>query len=201
MSPNEAWKIASEICQESGKGVLGTKEANQKPLTSKEVQELSSKQKKLRDEAESSQNKWRRQQLKKEKDKILDILRNQFKFEKIAEIDEELKEMKVYKDNPIKYYQAMRKVNSKKPKKRLEIYDDIFNLITWEEDQIFKITEFFDDLFLSDETQISVTPEKMEPSFTLEEIQKASKSLKTIRQQGLMELMRNTWNIDRMNYL
>ena len=57
MSTNEAWKIASEICQESGKGVLGTKEANQKPLTSKEVQELSSKQKKLRDEAESSQNK------------------------------------------------------------------------------------------------------------------------------------------------
>ena len=109
--------------------------------------------------------------------------------------------MKVYKDNPIKYYQAMRKVNSKKPKKRLEIYDDNFNLITWEEDQIFKITEFFDDLFSSDETQISVTPEKMEPPFTLEEIQKASKSLKTIRQQGLMELMRNTWNIDRMNYL
>ena len=35
---------------------LGTKEANQKPSTSKEMQELSSKQKKLRDEAESNQN-------------------------------------------------------------------------------------------------------------------------------------------------
>ena len=86
----------------------------------------------------------------------------------------------------------MRKVNSKKPKKSLKIYDDSFNLITSEEDQISKITEVFDDLFSSDETQISVTPEKMESPFTPEEIQKALQKLKKTRQQGLMEFMRNT---------
>ena len=57
MSPNDAWKTTSEICKETAKRVLGTKEANKKPSKSKEVQKLSSKQKKLRDEAESSQNK------------------------------------------------------------------------------------------------------------------------------------------------
>ena len=36
----------------------------------------------------------------------------------------------------------MRKVNSKKSKKPLKIYDDSFNLITSEEDQMLKITEF-----------------------------------------------------------
>ena len=56
MSPNEAWKTTSEICKETAKGALGTKEANQKPSTSKEMQELLSKQKKFRDEAESNQN-------------------------------------------------------------------------------------------------------------------------------------------------
>ena len=67
----------------------------------------------------------------------------------------------------------MRKVNSKKSKKPLKIYDDSFNLITSEEDQMLKITEFFDDLFSSDEKQISATPEKIELPFTPEEIEKA----------------------------
>ena len=76
MSPNEAWKTTSEICKESAKGVLGAKQANERPSTSNEVQELSLKQKKLRNEVESSQNKQRRQQLKKERNKVLSKLRN-----------------------------------------------------------------------------------------------------------------------------
>ena len=39
--------------------------------------------KKLRDEAESNQNKQQRQQLKKERNKVLKKLRNQLKFEKL----------------------------------------------------------------------------------------------------------------------
>ena len=76
MSPNEAWKTTSEICKESVKGVLGAKQAKEKPSTSNEVQELLLKQKKLRNEVESSQNKQRRQQLKKERNKVLNKLRN-----------------------------------------------------------------------------------------------------------------------------
>ena len=78
----------------------------------------------------------------------------------------------------------MKKVNCKKPKKPRKIYDDSFNLITSEEDQISKIKEFFDDLFSSDETQISVTPEKMESPFTPEEIQKALQKLKNNKAIG-----------------
>ena len=44
MFPNEAWKTTSEICKETAKVVFGTKEIDQKPSTSKEVHELSSKQ-------------------------------------------------------------------------------------------------------------------------------------------------------------
>ena len=97
---------------------------------------------KLRDEAESSQNKQWGKKLKKERNKVLSKIRNQLKFEKVPEIDEELKEIQACKDDPSKYYQAIRKANSKKPKKPLKIYDDSFNLITSEEDQISKITEF-----------------------------------------------------------
>ena len=35
MSPNEAWKRTSGICKETAKRILGTKEANWKPSTSK----------------------------------------------------------------------------------------------------------------------------------------------------------------------
>ena len=80
--------------------------------------------------------------LKKERNKVLSKIRNQLKFEKVPEMDEELKEIQACKDDPSKYYQAIRKANSKKPKKPLKIYDDSFNLITSEEDQISKITEF-----------------------------------------------------------
>ena len=86
--------------------------------------------KKLRDEAESSQNKQRRQQLKKERNTVLNKLRNQFNFEKTAELDEGLKDIEAYKDDASKYYQPMRKVNSKNLKPSFEIYDDSFNLIT-----------------------------------------------------------------------
>ena len=70
MSSNKAWKTTSKICKETAKGASGTKEANQKSPTSKEVQESSSKQKKLIDEVESNQNKQQRQQLKKERNKV-----------------------------------------------------------------------------------------------------------------------------------
>ena len=82
MSPNDAWKETSDICKGTVKRVLGTKEAYQKPSTSKEVQKLSSKQKNLRDEAESNQDKPRRQQLKKERNKVLNRLKSQLKLEK-----------------------------------------------------------------------------------------------------------------------
>ena len=70
MSPNKAWKTTSKICKETAKGASGTKEANQKSPTSKEVQESASKQKKFIDEVESNQNKQQKQQLKKERSKV-----------------------------------------------------------------------------------------------------------------------------------
>ena len=71
MSANETWRITLEICKETAKGVLGTKEANRKPSTSKEKHELSSKQKDHWDEAESNQNKQQRHELKKERNRVL----------------------------------------------------------------------------------------------------------------------------------
>ena len=69
--------------------------------------------KEIRDEAEFNKaNKQQRQQLKTEKNKVLKKLRNLLKFYKTAEMDEELKVIEAYKDDPSKYYKAMRKVNS-----------------------------------------------------------------------------------------
>ena len=61
----------------------------------------------------------------------------------------------------------MRKINTKKPKTPLSVSADSFTLIASEEDQISKITEFFDDLYSSDDTvtseqTISVTSDKLE---------------------------------------
>ena len=43
-------------------------------------------------------------------------------------MDQWLKEIEKYKEDSNKYYQATCKVNLRKPKKSLKIYDDNFNL-------------------------------------------------------------------------
>ena len=60
--------------------------------------------KEMRDEAESNQNKQQRQWLKAERNKVFKKLRNQLKSKKTAELDEELKVIEAYKDDPSIYH-------------------------------------------------------------------------------------------------
>ena len=83
---------------------------------------------KFRDEAESNQNKQQKQQLKRERNIILNKLRNQLKFEKTSELDEELKEVEAYKDYPSKCYQAMRSRLQKAEKSNSKFMMTVLNL-------------------------------------------------------------------------
>ena len=59
-------------------------------------------------------------------------------------MDQWLKEIEKYKEDSNKYYQTTCKVNLRKPKKLLKIYDDNFNLkkkVTPKKDQVTIISE------------------------------------------------------------
>ena len=64
-NPNETWNRIATTCKETASTILGLKEYNTRTSTSNEIKELSVKQKKLRDDTESTTNKGRRAEMKK----------------------------------------------------------------------------------------------------------------------------------------
>ena len=74
-SPDDTWKRITNSCKETAKEVIGKKEKKASNCTSEEIQQLSEKQKKLRDDAESMKDKSKRQELKKERNQTLNRIK------------------------------------------------------------------------------------------------------------------------------
>ena len=183
-TPNDTWNRIATTCKETAKSVLGLKAPSNKTSTSENIQKLSEKQKTLRDDIESTKRKTKRIKLQKERNQTMTQIKQLLKEERNNKLDQELQEIERYKDDSNKFYQAIRKVNSNKPQKTLSIYDDNFNRITSEHDQIDIITKHFQKLFSSNDKTNTVTPELMNPPFTAEEIKTAAKKLKNNKATG-----------------
>ena len=108
-------------------------------------------------------------------------LRKELRSENDNALDLELTDREKYKDASNKCYQAIRKINSHKPRKPLAIFDNDYNRITSEDDQISK-------LFSSKDRPSNVTPVMMEPPYTAEEIETAAGKLKNNKATGRDEV-------------
>ena len=148
------------------------------------IKSLSEKQKKIRNDVESTKDKKKRTLLKKERSKTLKDLKKLLKEEEENQLDEELKQIEQHKDDSNKYNQSIRQVNSHKPKKPLAIYDEHFHLITSESEQLETITKYFKELFSSEDRPEPVQPAQMNPPYTTEEIKKAAKKVKNNKATG-----------------
>ena len=183
--PNESWKIIANACKETAKEVLGVKDRNKKPSITDEIKQLSNMQKKLRDDAEAANDKTTRRKLKDKRNKTLKEIKHRLKEEQTVTLNKEMQEIENNKNNTNKYYQAIRVINSKKPRKPLRIYDNDFNLVSSEKDQITIITKFYKDLFHSEDSPPPVPPVRMDPPFTSEEISKSARKLKNNKATGI----------------
>ena len=103
-------------CKETVKTIFGAKESNIEPSTYKELQKLSSKQKKLRDEIDppTTKEKSRRKQLKDERNKTLKKIKNLLKTEQT--VDLELKEIEEYKEDSKNTTKPFVELKRKNPK-------------------------------------------------------------------------------------
>ena len=90
-------------------------------------------------------------------------IKQQLKIETNAKLNKELQNIERYKDDSDKCYQAIRKVNSQKPKKTLAIFDEENQLVASETEQLQIITEYFTKLFSSTDVPKPVPPMKMDP--------------------------------------
>ena len=189
-SPDETWKRITKSCMDTAKEVLGKKgKHDYNDETTDELQKLSQIQKKLKNDAESTTDKQKRKMLKQERNRTLNSMKILVKERESRKLERELDEIERYKDDSNKYYQAMRKINSKKPKKALKIYDKNNMLITTDEEQLEAITKFFEDLFCDENSEtIEIRPAPMEPPYSGEEIEKASLKLKNNKGTGRDEV-------------
>ena len=184
-NPNKAWENLSNICKETATELLGLKVLKKNKSTSQIVKDLSNRQKKLRDDAEASTDKSCRKKLKNERNTTMREIKKVIKDERNAEHDRKISKIEKNKNDTTKYYQAIRAVNSKKAHKPLKIYDEDFNLVSSEKDQIELITNFYQKLFHSEDTPTPVKPVKMDPPFTGVEIGKAASKLKNNKATGI----------------
>ena len=173
--PTISWNRIAIACKETAKHVLGLKHNQHKTSTSIEIRELSSQQKKLKNDAESTTDKTKRLQLKQQRNSVMRQIKQQLKMETNAKLDKELQDVERYKDDSNKCYQEIRKINSQKPKKTLAIFDEQNQFVASETEQLQIITEYFTKLFSSTDVP---KPVKIDPPYTAAEIFKASSKLK-----------------------
>ena len=145
--PTDLWNRIAIACKETAKHVLGLKQNEHKTSTSIEIRELSSQQKKFKNDAESTTDKTKRLQLKQQWNSVMAQIKQQLKMETNTKLDKELQDIERYKDDSNKCYQAIRKVNSQKPKKTLAIFDEQNPFVASETEQLQIITEYFTFLF------------------------------------------------------
>ena len=115
-------------------------------------------------------------------------LKKELKSENDKMLDVKLQDIEKYKDDSNKCHQAIRKIKSHKPQKPLSIFDNNHERVTSEDDQLTIVTEYFTKLFARDDKPEDVTPEKMEPAYTAEEIEKAACKLKNNKATGRDEV-------------
>ena len=142
-TPNETWSRITTACKETAKTILGLKQQHHKISTSEEIKQLSLQQKKLKNDAESTIDKTKHIELKKQRNLVLKQIKCQLKTESNTKLDEELKDIERYKDDSNKCHQAIRKVNSHKPRKPLAIFNEQNQFIASQTEQLHVITEYF----------------------------------------------------------
>lgn len=78
----------------------------------------------------------------------------------------------------------MRKIKSKKPKKPLVSKGKVGKIVESEEREVNLITEFFKQLFSSDEIASNINTAKMNPPFNKEDVAKSEAKLKENKSCG-----------------
>lgn len=183
-TPQETWTRMTKTILETAKTTIGYKDKQHNHITSEEIKSLHQKQKKLKLDIESTISKEKKQKLKKERNQLLNKIKYTIKDHNNKQIEEEIKQIESYKDDSNRCHQAVRVLKSKKAKKPLIIKDKEGKLIGAEKEQVKMITNYFKDIFSSDEEIPEIKPVEMNPPFCKQEIQKATKSLKNNKSTG-----------------
>ena len=150
------------------------------------LEDLSNEQKLLKNQIDASQEKGKRQELRKNRSKIMKQIQKRIRILQNEKMNQQLAEIERKKDDSNKCYQAIRTLNNRKPKKSLIVQGEDGSIAGSEKEQITLITEHFKNMFTMETKELlpTIPPCEMKTSFTGAEIQKAAESLKSRKSVG-----------------
>ena len=140
----------------------------------------------LKNQIDACQEKGKRQELRKNRSKIMKQIRKRIKILENEKMNKQLAEIEGKKDDSNKCYQAIRALNNKKPKKPLIVQGEDGSIAGSEKEQITLIMKHFEKMFTMETKEVlpTIPPCEMKKPFTGVEIQKAAESLKNRKSVG-----------------
>ena len=181
----ERWTNIAETCVKAAEEVVGRKQSEKKS-GNKEIEELSQKQKSIRNDMNATNTKKGKEKLHKQRNKALKEIHSKLKEEEEKKIREMVEEIEKYKDDSRKMFQAIKQLQRRKEKKKV-VLDSVDGKTTNEKRQVEIVTKFFEEMFTkkSEQEKESIQPKKMAKPFTTKEIKDAIKSLKNGKSAGI----------------
>ena len=188
---NEQWKYITNVMLTTATEILGKKDLKTRKSQNPEIINLSKKQKDLKNEINSTNDKNKKNRLRLERNGIMRTLHYKLKMLRNIEEEKKIEEIENTKNDSTKMFKVLRKINRNKPKEKLFIKQNE-NIMTDVDEVTLEITNYFKQLFntkdLSTQNQIFIPPCKMEKPFTTEEVEKAVRKLKNNKSAGSDEI-------------
>ncbi len=186
-NPQMKWKTTANACIEAAEEILGRKEKGKKRID-QEMEDLSQLQKKIRDDIEANTKKKDRENLRKQRNEIMNKLHQRKQKLDRESVIEKIEEIEKYKDDSNRMYQVVRQLQ---PKGKEQIIVNTENGVTAsEQKQLEIVTEYFRGVFRksTEEEVENVQPTEMRTPFNSLEIKTAVKKLKNNKSPGIDEI-------------
>ena len=181
----ERWNNIKEVLSQTSKDVLGIK-TNNKYHPDPELQQLSEKQKNIKQQINNQPHNIKNDALRKQRNKILTKIHNIVKSKNNSKMGKQLEEIEGTKNDSTRMFTAMKHIQKITPKQPLLINTKEGNLTANETEQSKIIGEHFKNQFYKTDvnvTEYEATP--MRDQFTSDKIQKAVNKLKNNKSAGI----------------
>ena len=183
-TPQDKWTRICQACHEAAETTI-PKPDKRGNFDIKEIEELSSKQKKLKNDIESTSDENRRKTLKKERKTIQKEIRSILQQKEKEKLDAQLEFIEQVKDDSQKMFQAIKEINKQSGKRKL-LVDGEEGQTSNPKQQVKIVTSFFKDQFNKDAEKIQeIPPTEMKIPFTPTEVTEAIKKLKYNKSPGM----------------
>ena len=187
-SPNETWYRIQDILRSAAHTTVGTQERHQQNREpSKQISELSRKQKELRIKSQNTSDEEKKAELKKERNKVLHDIRKKVIEEREREIEIKISDIDTAQ-NGTAMFKAVKLLNLDRKYEAIKVEDESGKVLAHPNDKLNIVTNFFESKFQNPNKPFIEAsfgePRKLKKPITKEEVRKSINKLNNNRAPG-----------------